>query len=109
MIPPLLIGDKFVTDIQTKKNIFKDFFADQCQPLNNTSDLPTYQIFLTRSRRGSLDFNEGELLQIIRGLNINKAHCYDDIRMIKICAKSLLKPLTLLFRNAIKSSCYPDS
>ena len=28
--------------------------------------------------------------------------------MIKICDKSLLKPLIVLFRNSIKSSCYPD-
>ena len=28
--------------------------------------------------------------------------------MIKICDKSLLKPLILLFENSIKDSCYPD-
>ena len=89
-----MIDDKFVSDIQTKTNIFNKFFADQCQPSNNASDLPTNQIFLTQSRLGPLDFNEGELLQIIRALNINKAHGHDDIsiRMIKICDKSLLKP-----------------
>ena len=76
LIPPLLIDDKFVTGIQTKTNIFNKFFADQCQPLNNASDLSTNQIFLTQ---GSLGFNEGELLQIIRALNINKAHGHDDI------------------------------
>ena len=110
LIPPLLIDDKFVTDIQTKTNNFNKFFADQCQPLNNASDLPTYQIFLTQSELVSLDFNERELLQIIRALNINKAHGHDDIsiRMIKTCDKSLLKPLIVLFRNWIKSSCYPD-
>ena len=104
-----MIDDKFVTDIQTKTNIFNKFFADQSQPLNNASDLQTDQIFLTQSRLVSLDFNEGERLQIIRALNINKAHSHDDIsiRMIKICHKSLLKPLIVLFRNSIKSSCYP--
>ena len=104
LIPLLLIDDKFVTDIETKINIFNKFFADQCQPLNNAIDLPTNQIFLTQSKLGSLDFNEGELLQIIRALNINKAHGHDDIsiRMIKICDRSLLKPLILLFRNSIK-------
>ena len=110
LIPPLLIDDKFVTDIETKINIFNKFFADQCQPLNNAIDLPTNQIFLTQSRLGSLDFNEGERLQIIRALNINKAHGHDDIsiRMIKVCDRLLLKPLILLFRNSIKWFCYPD-
>ena len=94
LIPLFLIDDKFVTDKQTKTNIFNKFFADQCQPLYNANDLPTIQIFLTQSRLVSLDFSERELLQIIRALNINKAHDHDDIsiRMIKICDKSLLKP-----------------
>ena len=110
MIPPLLIEDKFVTDIQTKANIFNTFFAEQCTPLKNDSLLPLNQIFLTQSRLNSLDFNEDEIIKIIRALNVNKAHGCDDIsiRMIKICDKSLLKPLILLYENSIKDSCYPD-
>ena len=65
---------------------------------------------LTNVNYQSLDFNEEELLQIIRALNINKAHDHDDIsiRMIKICDRSLLKLLIVLLRNSIKSSSYPD-
>ena len=33
LIPPLLIDDKFVTDIQTKANIFNKVFAEQCTPI----------------------------------------------------------------------------
>ena len=93
-----------------KANIFNKFFADQCTPLENNSSLPVNQIFLTQSRLTSLDFNEDELIKIIRTLNINKAHGHDDIsiRMIKICDKSLIKPLTLLFKTSIRSSHYPD-
>ena len=41
-------------------------------------------MFLTQSRLGTSDVNEKEILQIIRALNILKAHCHDDIsiRMI---------------------------
>ena len=101
LISPYL-DDKFVTDIKTKTNIFNKFFAEQCQPLNNTSDPPTNQIFWTQSELGSSDFNEGELLQIISAININKAHghCDISIRMIKICDKALLEPLIVLFRNS---------
>ena len=65
---------------------------------------------LTNVNYQSLDFNEEELLQIIRALNINKAHGHDDIsiRMIKIYDRSLLKLLIVLLRNSIKSSSYPD-
>ena len=49
----------------------------------------------------SFDFIEGEILKIIRDLNTHKAHGHDDIpiRIIKICEKSLLKLLILLFHN----------
>ena len=71
--------------------------------------IPINQIFLTQSRLSSLDFNEDEILKMIRALNIHKAHGHDDIsiRMIKICDKSLFQPLTILFQNSTKSSCYP--
>ena len=46
---------------------------EQCTPLKNDSTLPVNQIFLIQSRRTSLDFNEDEILKIIRVLNIYKA------------------------------------
>ena len=76
----------------------------------NSGVLPANQMFLTQSRLNSINFNEDETLKIIRALNIHKVHGHDDIsiRMIKICDKSILKPLILLFENSTKSSCYPD-
>ena len=67
-------------------------------------------MFLTQSRLNCIDFNGDEILKIVRALNILKAHGHDDIsiRMIKICDKSLVKPLILLFENSAKSSSYPD-
>ena len=108
LILPLLV--KFVTDIKSKACIFNKFFAEQCTPLKNDSVLPVNQIFLTHSRLNSLDFNESEILKIIRALNIYKAHGYDDIpiRMINKCDKSLTKPLIILFKNSTKSFYYPD-
>ena len=110
IIPPLLVDNKFVTDIQMKANIFNNFFAEQCTPLKNSSVLPLNQMFLTQSRLNCIDFNGDEILKIVRALNIHKAHGHDDIsiRMIKICDKSLVKPLILLFENSAKSSSYPD-
>ena len=110
LIPPLLVDDKFITDIQMKANVFNKFFAEQCTPLQNNSLLPVNQIFLTQSNLVSVDFDENELLKIIRALNIHKAHGHDDIsiRMIKICDKLLIKPLMLIFKKSIRWSCYPD-
>ena len=110
LIPPLLLGDKHVTDIKTKANIFNEYFAEQCTLLKNSGVLPINQIFLTQPRLTSLNFNEEEIIKIIRALNIYKAHGHDDIfiRMIKICDKSLLKPLIYLFQNSAKLSYFPD-
>ena len=110
IIPPLLIDDKFVTDIQKKANILNKFFPDQCTPLKNGSVLPKKQNYLTQSRLCTLNFDEEELIKLIRNLNVHKAHGHDDIsiRMIKICHKSILKPLIILFENSTKSSYYPD-
>ena len=69
-------------------------------PLKNDRKPPINQIFLTESRLYFLDFNEDEILKIIRDLNIRKAHIHDDysIRVIKICDKSLLQPLIFIIQ-----------
>ena len=110
-----MVDDKHVTNIKTKVNIFNEYFAEHVLPikkllLKNNSVLPINHTFLTQSRLTSLDFNEEEILKIIRALNIHKAHGHDDIfiRMIKICDKSFLKPLLLLFQNSTKLSCFSD-
>ena len=105
-----MADDKFVNDTKTEADIFNNFIAEQCTTLKNDSKLPSSQIYLTQSILVSLDFNEDEVLKIIRSLNIHKAHGYDDIsiRMIKICDKSLLKPLIILFKNSTQSSHYSD-
>ena len=64
--------------------------------------LPSNQIYLTQSRLVSLNFNEDKICKIMRALNPCKTHGNDDtsIRIIKICDKSLLKPI--LFKNSTK-------
>ena len=94
LILPLLIDNMFVTDIQTKANIFNTSFTEQCTLLKNSCVLPVTQMFLTQSRLNSIDFNEDEDLKIIRALNIHKAHGHNDISII-------------LFGNSAKSSCFP--
>ena len=79
IIPPLLIDNKFVIDIQTKVNIFNKFFAKEYIPPKNDSVLPKSQAYLTQWRLCFLDLNKDEILKIIRALNIKKAHGHDDI------------------------------
>ena len=66
-------------------------------------------MFLIQPRLGSLVFNEDKIIKPIRALKIHNVHGHDDIsiRMIKICNKSLLEPLNLIFLNSFKSPFYP--
>ena len=63
IIPPLLIDNKFVTDISTKADIFNKFFVEQCTPLKNDNVFPKSQTFLTPSRLPSLDLNKDDILK----------------------------------------------
>ena len=54
--------------------------------------------------------SDEKILEIIRSLNPNKAHGWDDIsiRMIKLCDKSLLLPLRKIFENCLKQGIFPE-
>ena len=67
-----MVENKFVTDMNTKANIFSKFFVEQFTPLKNNSKLQSSQMFLTQSRLISLDLNEDEILKIISALNIHE-------------------------------------
>ena len=75
--------------------------------MKNNSVLSTSQHVLTQSRLQSIDFGLGEISQIITSLDVNKAHVHDDIS-IRICEKSLIKPLSLLFEKSFDKSYFPE-
>ena len=109
IIPPLLIDGKIVSDFKEKANKFNEFFSRQCTPLNNGSKCPGHPYFITNERLSSVVFDDHDIIKIIRALNINKSHGHDDIsiRMIKICDSALVKPLSIIFHNCIKSGSFP--
>ena len=111
VIPPLLVNNKFVTDFKAKANIFNDFFNKQCTPLANGSKLPENQVYLTNSRTNSVPFSDNLVINIIRNLNVNKVHGHGgiSIRMIKMCDESLIRPLSIIFRNSLNSCIYPST
>ena len=62
LIPPLLLGNKLVTDMKTKTNVFNDVSQSDSQ------------YFLTHSRLFFLGFNESKIVKVLRALNAHKAH-----------------------------------
>ena len=87
----------------------KDFFNFQCTPLNSGSECPSQPIFVTYKRLSSVVFDEQDIFKIIRALNINKSHSHDDIskRMIKMCDSVLVKPLSVILNNCVRTGTFP--
>ena len=58
----------------------------------------------------SVNFNIVDILKIIKSLNVNKAQGHNDIsiRMIKLCGQSIVKPLSVIFKNCIDNGTFPD-
>ena len=55
-ILPVLVGNNVITDIKNKPNISNKFFADQCTPLQNDSELPINQMSIIQSKISTLRF-----------------------------------------------------
>ena len=83
-IPPILASGKTITSIVEKGNLFNNFFASQCTPLENTSKLPPL-LMKTDKRSNTISFNkDSDITSIIKSLKPTKAHGADNIsiRMI---------------------------
>ena len=88
-IPHLLVDGKLVSDFCKKANIF-NFFASICTPIGNTNCLPSFS-YRTGSRIKSFHVTENDILAIIKTLDPNKTHGWNNIsiKMIKICSQSV--------------------
>ena len=93
LIPPLNVVSKLVTDFKEKARLFNEFFASKCTPITNDSSLPSLFNLNLTSNLSVINFTDDDILEIIRSLNINKAHDHDDIsiRMVKIYDKAILE------------------
>ena len=110
LIPPLLVNNEFVIDFLEKANLFNDFFREQCRPITNDSSLPNKPTIETVTRLSDINIDTDTIIKLIRSLDPNKAHGCDgiSIRMLKLCATSISKPLHILFNNSVISKCFPN-
>ena len=111
IIPPLLINYKLETDFKKKAHHFNAFLASKCTPLINNSVVPDSVDYITTAKLSSINFNNVDIFKIIKSLNANKVHGHDDIsiRMIKLCDQSIVKPLSIIFKNCIEDGIFPDT
>ena len=101
-VTSLLHDSKLVTDFREKAQIFNSFLAEQCLLINSDSSFPSEIIKKTDNCLHSVRFSTEDILQIIKNLDSNKAHGYDEIsiRMLKICGSFVCTSnyLQVLFR-----------
>ena len=109
LIPPILKGNKYVSDFKEKANYFNEFLGLQCSPVVNGSVLHD-KSYLTASSLDSITISGSDILKTIRSLDINKSHGHDDIsiRMLKICDDVLVEPLKILFVNSVNQAVSPS-
>ena len=76
--------------------MFNNYFASQCNPIKNGSKLPKVS-YKTEKVLTSFDIKDDDILSIIKNLNVDKAHGWDQlsIRMIKTCGDAITFPLKL--------------
>ena len=108
-IPPLWKHDRFITDCKAKASLFNEHFCKQCTPFENDSELPEFS-YLTESRINTIDVTDDEILEILKGLNVNKASGPDNIsiHMLKLCGDDLRTPLKIIFKQIINTGIFPD-
>ena len=108
-IPLILVNGKLVSVFCKNANIFNIFFASTCTPIDNPSRLPPFS-YRTGSRIKSFHNTKINILVIIKILDPNKAHGCDNIsiKMINICAQSLVLPLKIIFEHSLKKGKFPE-
>ena len=109
VIPPNLADGKLVSGFKIKTELFNSHFAAQCTPVKNASALPKFK-YRTDKRLNSFTINENDIFLIIKNLNADKAHGWDNIsiRMIQLFGKEIFLPLQLLFKSILEEGIFPD-
>ena len=100
--------NKIFIDCKEKAKLFNDYFLDQCKPIINDSTLPIFTQ-ITCSNLDTIAITQQSILDIIKSLNVNKAHGPDNIsgRMIELCGDKITLPLSIIFVNIINTGIFP--
>ena len=58
----------------------------------------------------NITFTEKDIEKVMENLDSNKAHGHDmiSICMLKICGKSIIKPLLIIYRKCLEKGSFPN-
>jgi hypothetical protein len=109
-IPTLLVNDQPITTSFDKASHFTDYFVSQqtLPPLPFNHALPPLE-FLTDQRLDHIQTNRGEVLKILKSLDIGKANGPDGIsnRILKEASSEIATPLSDLLNSSFNLSKVP--
>ena len=97
------------TDGKKKAELFYLFFANECSIIDDSSGLPLNFKKSSEKSISAITVTCDGIATLIKNLDPNKAHGHDmiSIRMLKLCGKSICKPLDLIFQSCIKQGKFP--
>ena len=104
------VDNKLVVGFKEKARLFNEFFTSKSAPITNDSSLSRLVVLNSENNLSAISFNNDDILNITRSLNINKAHVHGSIstRIIKICEKAIFQPLSITYKNCIGDGIFPD-
>ena len=96
-----------MTDITQKAQLFNDHSICQCTTNENSNKIPNHTS-INPTRIDSVAISKEKILKIIRSLNPNKAHGWDEkyVRMIKLSETALVASLKIVFKNCLRCGVY---
>ena len=97
------------TNLSQKSEIFNSFFAKQCSLTDNGSTLRSLFPLIKDKWLSDIDFLVDDIKNIISKFDSNKAHGDHmiSIRMLKLCDKSICKPLNIIFKSCLTQDISP--
>ena len=109
-IPPIFHENRFVTNFKEKAELFNSFFAKQCSIIDNGSEILSFLHPKPNKSLSKITFTEKDIEKAIQSIDSNKAHGHDmiGIRMLKICGKSIIKPLLIIYKKCLEKGCFPN-
>ena len=111
-IPMLIVNGITYTDDVAKANALNEFFVSQSAQM--TDDFIPDNIPIAENvspEINSIQIHNGNILKIMKSLNVNKACGIDGIgnNILKSCAESLAEPIELLATASLQAGCFPSA
>ena len=105
-VPPIFYENRFATNSKEKAELFNSFFANQCSIIDNGSEIPSFLHPKTDESLSNTTFTEKGIEKVVQSLDPNKAPGHDmtRIHMLKICGKSIIKPLQIIYEKCLEKS-----